>query len=83
MTEPLGNAKQALEPTNDSGRALPYLAWSLSGLAGLAGCVQGFIFGNELGGPLLGVMVAINAGAMAALLVSGLIDALARRLRRG
>jgi hypothetical protein len=60
----------------------PVVAWTLSGLAGLAGGIQGFLFGDQLGGPLLGVVVAINAAAMAALLTSGLFDAVARLMRR-
>lgn len=60
----------------------PILAWGVSGLAGLAGGIQGFLFGDQLGGPLLGVVAAINCAALCALLVSGLIDTLSRLMRR-
>lgn len=80
----VGDEPKASDSTDNapSSRRRLVMAWCISSLAGLAGCVQGFIFGDKLGGPLLGVVVAINAAAMSALLVSGLIDAVARLLRR-
>jgi hypothetical protein len=33
-----------------------------------------FLFGQQLGGPFMGVLVAINGAAMCSLLISGLVD---------
>jgi hypothetical protein len=33
-----------------------------------------FSFGQQLGGPFMGVLVAINGAAMCSLLISGLVD---------
>ena len=33
-----------------------------------------FLFGQQLGGPFMGVVVAVNGSAMCSLLISGLVD---------
>jgi hypothetical protein len=33
-----------------------------------------FLFGQQLGGPFMGVVAAVNAAAMCSLLISGLVD---------
>jgi hypothetical protein len=33
-----------------------------------------FLFGLQLGGPFMGVVVAVNAAVMCSLLISGLVD---------
>jgi hypothetical protein len=40
-----------------------------------------FLFGQQLGGPFMGVVAAVNAAAMSSLLISGLLDWLTRALR--
>lgn len=40
-----------------------------------------FVFGQQLGGPFMGVVAAVNAAAMSSLLISGLLDWLARAMR--
>jgi hypothetical protein len=35
-----------------------------------------FLFGQQLGGPFMGVVAAVNAAAMCSLLISGLVDRL-------
>jgi hypothetical protein len=41
-----------------------------------------FLFGQQLGGPFMGVVAAVNAAAMSSLLISGLLDWLATAARR-
>jgi hypothetical protein len=41
-----------------------------------------FLFGQQLGGPFMGVVAAVNAAAMSSLLISGLLDWLATTARR-
>jgi hypothetical protein len=41
-----------------------------------------FLFGQQLGGPFMGVVAAVNAAAMSSLLISGLLDRLATAARR-
>ena len=33
-----------------------------------------FLFGQQLGGPFMGVVAAVNAAVMCSLLISGLVD---------
>jgi hypothetical protein len=33
-----------------------------------------FLFGQQLGGPFMGVVAAVNSAAMSSLLISGLVD---------
>jgi hypothetical protein len=33
-----------------------------------------FLFGQQLGGPFIGVVAAVNGAAMSSLLISGLVD---------
>lgn len=33
-----------------------------------------FLFGQQLGGPFMGVVAAVNGAAMSSLLISGLVD---------
>jgi hypothetical protein len=51
-------------------------AWLLSLAAGLVAAKLGWDFGAQLSGPLLGVVCAVNLGAIAALLVDAGIDKL-------
>jgi|688.fasta_scaffold2298261_2 hypothetical protein len=60
----------------------PVIAWTVCTLAGLAGGIQGYLFGDQLGGALLGVVAAVNSAALCALLASGLLDMITRLLRR-
>jgi hypothetical protein len=41
-----------------------------------------YLFGQQLGGPFIGVVAAVNAAAMSSLLISGLLDWLATAARR-
>lgn len=41
-----------------------------------------FSFGQQLGGPFIGVVAAVNAAAMSSLLISGLLDWLTTVARR-
>jgi hypothetical protein len=41
-----------------------------------------FSFGQQLGGPFIGVVAAVNGAAMSSLLISGLLDWLATAARR-
>jgi hypothetical protein len=41
-----------------------------------------YLFGQQLGGPFIGVVAAVNAAAMSSLLISGLLDRLAAIARR-
>jgi hypothetical protein len=52
--------------------------WLVAGAAGLAGAWISYDFGLLLGGPLMGVVAAINGAAMGALLTSALLDRLGR-----
>jgi NhaP-type Na+/H+ or K+/H+ antiporter len=37
---------------------------------------QSYLFGEQLGGPFIGVVAAVNGAAMCSLLISGLVDRL-------
>jgi hypothetical protein len=52
------------------------LEWIASGAAGLAGAWFSYDFGVQLGGVLMGVVVAGNGAAMCALMTSALLDRL-------
>ena len=54
------------------------LAWAAIVLAGLVGAKYGYDFGVILGGPLLGVLLALNLGVFASFVVDGLIERLAQ-----
>jgi hypothetical protein len=41
-----------------------------------------FLFGQQLGGPFMGVVAAVNSAAMSSLLMSGLVDWLTGASRR-
>jgi hypothetical protein len=41
-----------------------------------------FLFGQQLGGPFIGVVAAVNGAAMCSLLISGLVDWLASPRQR-
>lgn len=41
-----------------------------------------YLFGQQLGGPFIGVVAAVNAAAMCSLLISGLVDRLTEIRRR-
>jgi hypothetical protein len=56
--------------------------WAVAGAAGLAGAWASYDFGVQLGGPLMGVVAALNGAAMCSLLVGALSDRLRPR-RRG
>jgi len=56
--------------------------WLIAGAAGLVGGWTSYDFGVLLGGPLMGVVAAINGAAMASLLASALLDRLSRWRRR-
>jgi hypothetical protein len=56
--------------------------WIMASAAGLAGAWYSYDFGVLLGGPLMGVVAALNGAAMGALLVSALLDRLGRIGRR-
>jgi hypothetical protein len=58
------------------------IAWALAGAAGLAGAWASYDFGVLLGGPLMGVVAAINGAAMCSLLASALLDRLWPGARR-
>lgn len=41
-----------------------------------------YLFGQQLGGPFMGVVAAVNSAAMSSLLISGLLDWLTAVARR-
>jgi hypothetical protein len=41
-----------------------------------------FLFGQQLGGPFMGVVAAVNGAVMSSLLISGLVDRLCERAER-
>ena len=55
---------------------------AVSLLAGLAGLVAGFRFGNQISGPLFGAVVAVNAGVFCAFMAAAVLDRLARLFSR-
>ncbi len=59
-----------------------WLVWGGSAAAGLAGVVWGFGFGDQLSGPLLGVVTALNCGAICALLAGAALERLPVPRRR-
>jgi hypothetical protein len=59
------------------GGAARAVEWVIGGAAALAGAWFSYDFGVLLGGPLMGVVVAINGAAMCSLLASALLDRLA------
>ncbi len=56
--------------------------WLVSAAAGVVATKLGWDFGNELSGPLVGVVAAANFGVIAALLVGAGADRLWSLLRR-
>jgi hypothetical protein len=56
--------------------------WLVSAAAGVVATKLGWDFGNELSGPLVGVVAAANFGVIAALLVGTGADRLWSLLRR-
>jgi hypothetical protein len=42
-----------------------------------------YLFGQQLGGPFIGVVAAVNGAAMSSLLISGLVDRLTSTAARG
>jgi hypothetical protein len=62
------------------GHALPLLrplGVAVNVVATLIVVWYSFLFGQQLGGPFMGVVAAVNGAAMCALLISGLVDWLA------
>jgi len=57
------------------------LEWAAVGVAGLAGAWASYDFGMQLGGPLMGVVAALNGAAICSLLVGALFDRLRPRPR--
>lgn len=51
-------------------------AWGATALAALAGFALGFGFGNQVSGPLLGTVTALNCSVMFMLLAGAVVDRL-------
>jgi hypothetical protein len=58
------------------------LGVAINVVATLAVAWYSFLFGQQLGGPFMGMVAAFNAAAMSSLLISGLLDWLATAARR-
>jgi hypothetical protein len=72
------------EPRNARGLGR-YLLWAVYGITSMIGAAYGFLFGERVGGVLLGVVLAINCAAFCAVMLSGIVERLSRlaaRVRR-
>jgi hypothetical protein len=55
-----------------------WLSWGFNLVATLAAAGACFVFGESLGGGLMGAIAALNGGVMASLLASALADGVGR-----
>lgn len=58
------------------------LLWGTTLLATAAGMVYGYDFGKLIGGPVVGVVLALNAAVFCAIMASALVETLCRRWPR-
>ena len=58
-----------------------WLPWAMSALAALLGLVYGFDAGQRMSGPMLGVVMALNAAVIAGLLAGAVVDRIEHLLR--
>jgi uncharacterized membrane protein len=67
--------------SSDSSKQRPSaIAWVA--LAALSGAWLGYGFGQQIGGPWVGLVTALCSGAAASLLADGLADTLRQRIAR-
>jgi hypothetical protein len=59
-------------------RAPRWLVAAVSLLAALAGVVYSYDFGAQIGGPLVGVVLALNGALFCSILAGALVERLAR-----
>ena len=62
-----------------------YLLWTVYFITSMICAVYSFLFGERVGGVLLGVVLAINCAAFCAVMLSGIVERLSRlaaRVRR-
>lgn len=64
-------------------RSRRWLVWTASLAAAALGIVYGFQVGQRVAGLWLGLVMALNAGALGALIAGSLVDRLMRRLGPG
>jgi hypothetical protein len=64
-------------------RSRRWLVWTASLAAAALGVVYGFQVGQRVAGLWLGVVMALNAGALGALVVGSLVDRFLRRFGPG
>lgn len=56
-----------------------FIAWTLMAVAGAAGAWFSYGFGAQIGGVLIGVILALNGAAISALLTSSILARWTRR----
>jgi hypothetical protein len=61
---------------HDTVHTLRQLGVAINLAATLVVAWHSFLFGQQLGGPFIGVVAAVNGAAMCSLLISGLVDRL-------
>jgi hypothetical protein len=68
------------QPGDTTTQAVQWAIWVAQAVAVLLGLGYGYAFGAQVSGPVLGVVVAINAAVFGALCITAVVD-LADRLR--
>ena len=66
---------------NNTLHTLRQLGVAINLVATLVVAWYSFFFGQQLGGPFIGVVAAVNGAAMSSLLISGLLDWLTGAMR--